>query len=41
LGIAVGKGFGHVYHQNRKLVQIRVIPLQQSISISVPLGLKR
>ena len=40
LGIAVGKGFGHVYRQNRKLVEIRVIPFQQSISISVPLGLK-
>ena len=40
LGIAVGKGFGHVYRQNRKLVQIRIIPFQQSISISVPLGLK-
>ena len=38
LGIAVGKGFGHVYRQNRKLVQFRVIPFQQTISISMPLG---
>ena len=37
LGIAVGKGFGHVYRQNRKLVQIRVIPFQQTLSISMDL----
>jgi membrane-associated phospholipid phosphatase len=40
LGIAVGKGFGHVYRQNRKLVQIRVIPFQQTLCISMALGKK-